>query len=470
MLKKIRKYLKKNQRGGLIFMTAASISAMLFCGAVVVDLGSLYAYKSELQNAADAAALAGAHAYADNEEAIDDHPEADKLAGEFIKANLGENNSAVAGYQAKDFSEDANAVYYRVQLEDEAPTYFLKYFMDKGPTISVDGIASIATIGTEPPFKDLFIFKKNFDAVNSIINPDKNAIEQGLSTVSNTFDGKIVFTDGSGENAKNKDNYQYTTLQYSTQTNDTPFFVTADGKKNSTIKDIAHEADSVKNSPIGSGATECQFGTDGQLKDTSRSSYWSRVEFEDIDLMDFGTKVKDMADSVTAIKSQNYDVNNTNVSSSTQVISISREVQNLTINIKETLYGSDPLYIYCDPAIDDLVKIEVSADMERPVIICVPGTGKNWEGKVSGPNVQVNLYGHTFRGIIYAPNSVVEPFNAADSTFEGSIAADSISLHEDNAAYKYVNFANNDSGSGKGGKVSSSSKISLIHADDVSWD
>ncbi len=472
---KIRNYMKKNQKGDVFVMVAASMAAMMFCGAAVVDLGSLYAYKSELQNAADSAALAGAHAYADNEESIDKHPEADKLAAEYVKNNLGAENNAAATYQAKDISETANAIYYRVKLEDHAPTYFLKYFMDEGPTITVDGIASIATVSeADPPFKDLFIFKNKFDAVNSIINPDKNAIENNLSTVSNTFDGKVVFTDGSGKNENNKNNYKYTDLKYSTQTDNTPFFVTAEGKKKSSIKTIAAEAATVKDSSIGSGTTECKFGSDGQLKDKNSSSYWSRVDFEDIDLMDFGAKVKAMVtDSVKSIKTQYLKTSNEVISTSDQIINIEAEVQNLTIEIDNTLSGSDPLYIYCDPNINGLVKIELKSDMDRPLIVCAPGTGKDWKGDPAAPNVQVNLNGHKFRGVIYAPNSVVEPFNAANSTFEGSIAADSISLRGDNAAYKYVNFAGNSttgSGSSSSGKVSSSSQINLINSDSISWD
>ena len=70
MLEKIRTYLRGNQRGDVFFMAAAS-RALMFCGAVVVDLGSVYAHKSEMQNAADAAALAGARAFANHEEIAD---------------------------------------------------------------------------------------------------------------------------------------------------------------------------------------------------------------------------------------------------------------------------------------------------------------------------------------------------------------------------------------------------------------
>lgn len=51
-------------------------------------MGNMYSYKSNLQNAVDAAALAGASGYTAGGDTVDYHPEADEMAAEYLKANL----------------------------------------------------------------------------------------------------------------------------------------------------------------------------------------------------------------------------------------------------------------------------------------------------------------------------------------------------------------------------------------------
>lgn len=50
--------------------------------------GICTSYKSNLQNAVDAAALAGASGYTAGGDTVDYHPEADEMAAEYLKANL----------------------------------------------------------------------------------------------------------------------------------------------------------------------------------------------------------------------------------------------------------------------------------------------------------------------------------------------------------------------------------------------
>ncbi|MBQ1866947.1 pilus assembly protein TadG-related protein, partial [Selenomonas sp.] len=58
------KYL--HQKGAILILTALLLP-MLICGTgLAVDLGNIYVQKTRLQNTADAAALAGAKAYAVN--------------------------------------------------------------------------------------------------------------------------------------------------------------------------------------------------------------------------------------------------------------------------------------------------------------------------------------------------------------------------------------------------------------------
>ena len=53
----------KAQKGAFLVFTALMIPIIFLCAGFAVDLGNAWAYKSKLQNAADAAVLAGAYQY-----------------------------------------------------------------------------------------------------------------------------------------------------------------------------------------------------------------------------------------------------------------------------------------------------------------------------------------------------------------------------------------------------------------------
>ena len=80
---------------------------------------------------------------------------------------------------------------------------------------------------------------------------------------------------------------------------------------------------------------------------------------------------------------------------------------NFTLNIDkfyedENVTGDDPFYIYIgDNSIATNIQINLQADMNRPLVFCYIGSKDNFKN----PNVYVNLNGHTFKGIIYTPNS-----------------------------------------------------------------
>ena len=49
-----------NQRGGVVIFVAVAMVVLIGCAALAIDLTHLYVARNELQNAADAGALAGA--------------------------------------------------------------------------------------------------------------------------------------------------------------------------------------------------------------------------------------------------------------------------------------------------------------------------------------------------------------------------------------------------------------------------
>ena len=116
----------KAQKGAFLVFTALMIPIIFLCAGFAVDLGNAWAYKSKLQNAADAAALAGAKEYGDNgTESVDQHGDADAQAERFLIANLGssfyehlaDGSKGKVRYQMKPLTQnDSTKTYYRLKL------------------------------------------------------------------------------------------------------------------------------------------------------------------------------------------------------------------------------------------------------------------------------------------------------------------------------------------------------------------
>ena len=201
---------KLRQKGAILVLTALALPMLICATGLAVDLGNIYFQRSRLQNAADAAALAGAHAYADNNEKVKSHPKADQAALQYITGkshNLEtDENIAPPNYQAQ--NKD-NVTYYRVKLEKNVPLYFLKMFYSKSSfTVPAESFAAINSTNSNnsssvlSPY--LFIFRDKLHIVNSIENPDKFDISGQLRS---TFDGSVIYT-----------NKNYQELSYSAQT------------------------------------------------------------------------------------------------------------------------------------------------------------------------------------------------------------------------------------------------------------
>ena len=90
---------REGQRGALLVLFALLLPVFFACAGVAVDLGSMYAHKSNLQNAVDAAALAGAAGYIAGEETAEYHPGANTMSDEYLKADLGKGyQNVIDGY------------------------------------------------------------------------------------------------------------------------------------------------------------------------------------------------------------------------------------------------------------------------------------------------------------------------------------------------------------------------------------
>ena len=436
MLQDTRHQLKQ-QKGAIFVLTALLIPLLIAFLGAVVDFGNVYAHKARLQNAADAAVLAGAHQYAVNEETIDNHPRADNEAGDYVDRDMPLDSDSYAPQY--DATEGDSCVYYRVRLTEKVPTFFIKYFYIDDVAVHVSSIASISYESTGGGNTEaLFIFEKNFFPVNSIDNPDNFNIEGQITT---TFDGKVYYTDGVGD-TNNDPNHKPSYFKYSNQTDKLDYFFT----------EAARDKGMSVNQAINAGLT-------------------TQASYHAYDFSTFGKTIRSMPSKLATDQNakSNYISEQTADGSVLKFTTEKTPNANITINHKLTGSSDKPVYILIDGQYNqwtgqtyypDVVNISVDADTSRPLIICSMGPTK----------IHMNMNHHTFRGIIYAPyiNDEGVLINANNGTFSGTIIANSINLQGGRGTYKYEDFGIDiGGGSGtSGGKkgISKNSKVAL--ADD----
>ncbi len=478
-----------HQRGAIIVFTAVLLPLLMACMGFAFDLGNLYIHKSRLQNAADAAALAGAREYAIQEETLASHPEADEEADRYVDSDAQNRNlpNAIERRPYKAIADD-DAVYYRVSLKENVPLYFLRIFGLTDQDVSADSVAAIGMVtesdggggSSSGSGRDLFIFKHDLRLVNTIENPDNFDSKGQIRT---TFDGNIAFTDGSGNNKDNQSNYMYRSLQYTTQSDSLGVFLTSKARDEGLSVNEAKEK--------GSGYTH------------------ERI-FEDYDMTELGTltrsrlglpdevsPVTDWSDWQAAQKQQEaYDEylkhfrlagTNDPLTNKFSSKDLSSDVafynapsdkggnRSMDFTIDGTVSGdpNTPVYVYIDSSLNDIVHVYVNGDNVRPIVFCYMGTGKFY--------VEYNG-AHTFSGVFYAPNTSHFHINSNNGNFEGTIIADSMDIEGGTGTYRYKDFGVNtgsssSSGSGSGsgsstGKktVKSSSTVRLVSPGDLNWD
>lgn len=146
----------KAQKGAFLVFAALLLPFLFIFAGFVVDFGYAWAYKSKLQNAADAAALAGASHFA-NGDSYGEHPNADSYANQFLKANFGYLPNPIQNLkmQAQEATEKNSTTgeeethgYYRVAFSEKVPVTFMKLFNYDGLDVRVEAVAIIPRKGT----------------------------------------------------------------------------------------------------------------------------------------------------------------------------------------------------------------------------------------------------------------------------------------------------------------------------------
>ena len=423
----------KNQRGAIFTLFALLIPLIMAFTGLVIDFGNLYAHYSRLQNAADAAALAGGYAFIQNDETCEDHPMAYEATHEYKNKNHPHADELGCRIQAKP-GGDEGIIYYRVILTERVPLYFLRYFPTIGEDmeISAVGCAKVkpnnssggggSGSGGNNMFDHLFTAGKGFESVNSIQNPDNHNIQQDKNNCS-TYDGSIVIGDKNGYDKANKNIY-LTSKAFGENGNSRPTVNQAIADRNV----VSPQYDS----SIDKAAIEKYYHE--EIENIMKAAeVASRDEIQK--MIDGNTEAKNKI-KITDNNMQNLNSDTLNKLSDKGVDVIYYNISNLNIDLNRAISGdtNKPLYIICD----NINNFNTSANMTdgRPIVLVYTGTNR----------VTMNCNGGTFTGDIYSPFGSVF-VNDNHHMFYGSIvAAKDINL-QSQGYYAQKNYTGSDSGS-----------------------
>lgn len=439
-----------SQRGSVLILMAFFVPMIMAVTGMVVDFGNVYWHKSVLQNCADASAFGGAKVGAGKQF---NHDAADKKVEELHEKNkrYASEIEKYKGHNGRycDSKSNSKVHYYVVTMTENVPMFFLRYFGYKEMAIEATCIVNIEGKDTKTSFfNNLFIFQKNFEAVNSVEHPQKltdgSRDTDSKGMVNTIYDGRIVYTKENGVD-----------ITYSKQNPTLDRFFNSEGQKYNNTHNIGELLTDDE-------AKKAKFNSDGSIK----SGYWSKAEYYKYDYKPF---IEYMDEKTKDIAKVNSDQNLSTSSSwfNKDVIRISNElgrVPNLTFNIDKSLGSSDkPIYVFVEAGIGNIT-INVSVDPGRPLIICVDGSDSQ------KTTVNLEMDNHTFRGVIYAPYSPDYrgvKTNAANGTFIGTIVGKSISLSGNASRYIYKDFIGK---SGSEETIDTDSVFSISSPEDVKWD
>lgn len=447
---------KCRQKGQILVFTAVLLPLLIAACGFTVDFGNMYMHKSKLQNAADAAAIAGGYAFRDNKENIDYHPKADNASKESAKSNLTNFDNIGRLCQAR--VDKAGVIYYRVELSESVPVYFLSFFgVGDSTTVTAESFAQIAYTGGSSSgslFDNLFSYGSGgFRSINASQNPDNPSISQILDA--SFYQGRIVGMGADADMTKNyrhellnlnaKTHYQngsFTSMQdainYSNAHPDDTMIVTPEQDLNTSLDYKLAEilgnakADLAKNKLIWTNENNI-----GNIKD--------QVMSKDIDyIYNPTTDTPQWGPGNTEFKINDYiPANDTN--------------------------KNNPLFVVVDPPKSPwgygthkltLQGYNMPAD-SRPIVYVYTGTG----------TINIEANNATFYGAIYAPYANIH-MNDQGLTFHGSILSKGLEI-TGKSTYIYKKFLSDSAGTGSSGNGTASSNATVgltSPPSDISWD
>lgn len=434
------------QKGQILVFTAVLLPLLIAACGFTVDFGNMYMHKSKLQNAADAAAIAGGYAFRDNKENIDSHPKADNAAEESAKSNLSNFNGIGQLRQAR--VDKAGVIYYRVELSESVPVYFLRLFgVGDSTTVSADSIASIVNLGggKNNIFQNLFSFGSDgFKSTNANQNPD----DPGVSLIGNSsfYQGDIR---GIGPDAKmpiSGEDYKHELLTFAAR----DAFL-ADRKltvRQALDRDNIYDND--KTNDTYEYHTLPTKDLDHQLDENLKDIVEAAKGHEYI----WSNNDKNFSDILSQAANNNFYVYNTTGGNP--------DIKIDCLPPKSDPNDNRPLYIVCNNIGNISFENKIEDRNSRPIIIVYTGKSKE--------QINVTANGSYFHGIIYAPYCKVH-INDDGMSFYGSIASKGLEITGKGTYEIDKTIGGGDGNSTGNGTASSNATVGLTSPPaDIFWD
>ena len=438
---------ERRQKGQIIVFTAVLLPFIIAMCGLTVDFGNMYVHKSKLQNAADAAAIAGAYAYAENNESTTTYPKARAASQNSLDTNL--PDTTLASGKCKPIESTDGKIYYGVKISENVPIYFLRLF-NVGDTaeVAADAYASISNTGGGGIFQNLFSFgSSGFSSINDSQNPDNTSISDiGQSSI---YEGDIK---GIGSDANMTKNYRHELLTKKTldeyKKGNLQVVQDAIDKQDGTITN--------KNQPYNKLSTT-EPKEDGYYttpeKDTSTTL--------DSELEAIVSKAKDdnTGTNINWDNSKNLSTLYSQANGKDYVYNNNEINPRLVIDTNLPT-GNEPFFVVLDPQWTSVfldIKNYTEDKASRPIVFVY--TGKN----------TINIEGNNsfFHGIIYAPNATIH-LNDNNMNFYGSIAAKGLDI----TGKAYYEIDKNLAGyfGGGSGSGSGSTSVGLVSPpSDINW-
>ena len=425
------------QKGVLLVFTALLLPVVFACAGLAVDLGNMYVHKSNLQNAVDSAALAGAAGYIAGGETAEDHPGANIMSDEYLKANLGGEYQKliVKDFQAQTVS---GKTYYRVKVTQKSPVYFMTLLgLDSLMDVSADAVAQVGNAGSSSSgfgFKDLIV-ANHISSLGSIGSNYYYWWRDIFSpyllrtySVQATYDGNIV------ERGSDSPGYAFTPDAY--------------------------------NKTLGWAVADHDYFRLSDGSDTDYNAFYDSTKRKFDDLYNANK---------SSVQKWNYT--NRYIYGTGDYYEKTTS-GNATVTIQD-LEGESgkPIYVKID---DDLnanankITINIPETNNRPIVIIYTGTTKNGKGNGNGNNKplilninsSLNWYGPTtFTGVLYAPNADVIIQMWYGCEFRGSIYAGDLTVDSNMSRFTYTNVL----GGSSSGTSTEKSKTKLIENSSLVW-
>lgn len=425
----------KNERGAYMVFFAILIPILFGCAGLAVDLGNGFAHHARLQKAADAAALAGAAAFAMNQETVDSHPKADAQAETYAKVNWGNGR---ASFQKRPQAQTVDGVsYYRVLLQESIPTTFIKFVGIKEDLFNIEAEA-VAVIPTKSNEQLKFDSLASFSGSMSGTFNNNNGTDNGNNNpIASTYDGHVV--------CYNQD------------------FYNANYNKPEFQKFFTGEA---RNLPRNEAVQKGLYSPMEKGNESDFTAFCQKTN-DAIDKM-----FSDPADYFTPARgSQNYSLPNSDYDGTQKnKVLLTGEPGNGNFSLTlGNLAGdpNEPVYVYLK-GVFSLVNINLQKDIKRPIIFCLPEKNPWWPTEI-----HFNGNNHDFRGVLYTPYANNTPLNFENGTFRGTILTHDLTLQSNHGSFVFEEFGfptgGSSSSGGTGSGSSSSQKLRLVDGSKFSW-